>query len=341
MKWLIILVFSSVLVGCVSIYKSDIEFPKEQNSYVEFLNETFISIPLEMEIKGDNIYISDFRGDSLLWCYNLQLKTFKRLLPYGEGPEEFLSPIQFFINDSVMNVYNRWHYSLRCCVIDSLGLNISSISKTIKVSTDVDMIYPLGKTYWIASGRFTDSRFLIMNEEGEIVSNCGSYPNYMDGEDLISNFPKFMFHQTMFGFREKDSCLVCVTNHVLDFWNYNNKELLLKKRILLSPYTYQYKEEDYWASAIPDNIVEKGTERVYCTDDFIYLLYNPNIHKNINEKEDILNSEIWVFDWNGNPITKICTNKKIICFCVDPSESMIYCIFKDADYEIGKLKYVL
>ena len=61
----------------------------------------------------------------------------------------------------------------------------------------------------------------------------------------------------------------------------------------------------------------------------------------INEKEDILNSEIWVFDWNGNPITKICTNKKIICFCVDPSESMIYCIFKDADYEIGKLKYVL
>ena len=67
-----------------------------------------------------------------------------------------------------------------------------------------------------------------MNEEGEIVSNCGSYPNYMDGEDLISNFPKFMFHQTMFGFREKDSCLVCVTNHVLDFWNSNKKELLLK-----------------------------------------------------------------------------------------------------------------
>jgi hypothetical protein len=297
--------------------------------------ETFLNIPLEMEKVGDDILISDFRGDSLLWCYNLKNNSSKQFLPYGEGPQDFLPPVQYFCDNSKITVYNRWHYSLRYCTIDSLGVEVN---RSVSVSTDIDMLYPLDETFWIASGRFIDSRFVILNGDGKIISHCGDYPCYMTGEESIPNFPKFMFHQSMFGYQKEMACLISVTGHVLELWNYHGKKLSLKQRKLLSPYVYQYKDGEYWASATPEPDVEKGVERIYCTDNNIYLLYNPNTHRQIFTKEDKLGSEVWIFDWNGKPKMKIMLDRKVICFCVDESEQNIYCIINNPDPTIGTFK---
>ena len=98
---------------CVSCSdKSDIvQFPSVKEVRFEKLFETYVSIPLEIQKEKDIIYVSDFRGDSLLWCYNLNdANVVKRLLPKGIGPDEFLSPVQFFFSDSTIYVYNRWHF---------------------------------------------------------------------------------------------------------------------------------------------------------------------------------------------------------------------------------------
>lgn len=129
-----------------------------------------------------------------------------------------------------------------------------------------------------------------------------------------------------------------VTGHVLELWDYNNDSLVLYKRILLSPYSYDYKGGQHWAAAKAENDVEKGVERICCSDKYIYMLYNPNTHEMIAEKKDNHNSEIWVFDWNGVPVTKMNVNQKIECFCVDESESKIYCIMNAPDPSIGCFK---
>ena len=334
----ILLVLVFLFAGCTSIPK--IVFPEERNIEVDYISETFVSIPLEMEKIGNNIFISDFRGDSLLHCYNLSSGETKYALPLGEGPDEFLSPIQFFFQDEQMMVYNRWHYILRYCYVCLPDFMIKSINLSISVSTDVDMVYPISKDKWIASGRFADSRFIIMDKDGNELSRCGDYPSYMADEINIPNFPKFMFHQSMFGFQKEISRLTSVTGHVLELWNYyNNDSLALHKRILLSPYSYEYKDGKHWAAAKAENDVEKGVERIYCSDKYIYMLYNSNTHEMIAKKEDNLHSEIWVFDWNGTPVTKINVNREITCFCVDEDESKIYCIMNAPNPSIGYFNF--
>ena len=332
MKVLIIVMF---LIGCVGCNSSEkIFFDNEYDVSVETVMETYIGIPLEMEIKNNFLFVSDFRGDSLLWMFDLNTGNVKRSLPLGEGPRNFLPPVQYFFSDSTFVVHNRWHFNLRYCKIDSNNWEIVSVDESYKLSTDIDMIYPLGNNYWVASGRFPDCRFLIMDKTGKIVSRCGDYPSFMEGENSISNFPKFMFHQSMFGFQKDSSRLVSVTGHVMDLWDYTGNDLILNRRQLLSPYTYSFKEGDFSAKNI-----EKGAERIYCTDKYIYIQYNPNTNEDIYKKKDYLKSEIYILKWDGRPVMKLNVNKQIICFCVDEDNSRIYCIFNNPDPSIGVLNY--
>jgi hypothetical protein len=314
----------------------------EDDVKVNDMSETYLSVPLDMELRNGKIFVSDFRGDSLLWCFSLLNPDLtKRLLPLGDGPDEYLSPVQFFIKDSLITVHNRWHYSLRFCKFDTINYTIKNVSHSISLPTEIDRIYSIRDDRWVASGRFDNYRFAIIDKDGNIISRCGDYPSYMYNEESISNFSKFMFHQSMFGYNNGIGRLASVTEHVLELWNDEKPDLYLHMRLLLSPYSYNYQEGEEWALAIADGKVEKGVERIYCTDNYIYMLYNPNTHQMISDKEDYKNSEIWIFDWECTPILKLKTGSKISCFCVDESKRVIYCIFKDKNYNLGYLNYEL
>lgn len=34
-----------------------------------------------------------------------------QMLPQGQGPDEFLSPVEFFLSDSSAFIHNRWHFT--------------------------------------------------------------------------------------------------------------------------------------------------------------------------------------------------------------------------------------
>ncbi|WP_024995203.1 BF3164 family lipoprotein [Phocaeicola paurosaccharolyticus] len=334
MKYLLIIILFTLL-GCNS-KSSKIEFEKNTHSNVNKILETFVSVPLEMRKIGNIVFVTDFRSDSLLFCYDIKKRTIiKRLLPRGKGPNEFLSPVQLIFLDSLALIHNRWHFSARYFKIDLLKLNFTPFGEIVRFSTDIDMVYPLSDKRFIASGRFKDGRFAILNECGKILSYCGDYPQYNHDEINVPNFPKFMFHQSMFGYKAKQKCLTSVTSHVLELWSYSDDTLTLKKRILLSPYKYKYSMGDGLANANEDDNDEKGVQRIYTTDNYIYMLYDSNTEKMAQKSEDKNNNEIWIFDWNGSPIQKIHINSKIKCFCVDESENKIYCIINNPEPSIG------
>ena len=334
MKYALFLILF-ILVNC-TVPVEKIAFEKVDDRKVTVLHETFISVPLEMDVKGDIIYISDFRGDSLLWCYNVVTQNFEgKMIPRGEGPGEFLSPIQFIMSDSMMFIHNRWHFTAQNYTFNPSNYILNPLGPLIHLPTDIDMLYLLSNDTYVASGRFSDSRFVILNKNGNVISKCGDYPDYNHGEKDIPNFPKFMFHQSMFGFYKKKEMLTTVTSHVLELWNYSNDSLLLQKRILLSPYGYQYNLGDESASAVANDDVETGAKRIYTTENYIYVLYDPNTTKMYYDKEAHLNNEIWIFDWEGKPIEKMKINNKLICFCVDEVKGKIYCIMNAPDPSIG------
>lgn len=323
------------LVGCTAPVKN-ITFDKVEERRATVLQETFISIPLEMDVKGNIVYISDFRGDSLLWCYNITTQNFEgKMLPRGEGPREFLSPIQFILSDSTIFVHNRWHFTAQNYSYDSIDYILTPLGSLVHFPTDIDMAYLLSDNTYVASGRFPDCRFVILNRNGNVVSKCGNYPDYNQKEKDIPNFPKFMFHQSMFGFHKRKKCLTTVTSHVFELWDYKSDSLFLRKRILLSPYGYQYNIGDESASVVANDDVETGAKRIYTTENYIYVLYDPNTTKMYYDKEAHLNNEIWIFDWEGNPIEKMKINNKLSCFCVDEVKGKIYCIMNAPDPSIG------
>ena len=55
------------------------------------------------------------------------------------------------------------------------------------------------------------------------------------------------------------------------------------------------------------------------------------------EGKETRNSEIWVFDWEGEPIRKILVDTQIECFCVDEADTTFYCVLAAPDYCIGKV----
>ncbi|MCS2280372.1 BF3164 family lipoprotein [Bacteroides thetaiotaomicron] len=75
--------------------------------------------------------------------------------------------------------------------------------------------------------------------------------------------------------------LAAVTSHVFELWDSNSDSLLLQKRVLLSSYGYQYNVGNESASAVANDDVETGVKRIYTTDNYIYMLYDPNTTKNV------------------------------------------------------------
>src|SRR5574344_2087392 len=89
-EWTELIIILFTLLGCNS-KSSKIEFEKNTHSNVNKILETFVSVPLEMRKIGNIVFVTDFRSDSLLFCYDINKRTIiKRLLPRGKGPNEFL-----------------------------------------------------------------------------------------------------------------------------------------------------------------------------------------------------------------------------------------------------------
>ena len=109
----IILLFTLALplFSCSESQKR-VSFSESTTAKSTALKEAFISIPMDIKKKGDILYAGDFKGDSLLYCYSLSEQRFvNQMLPQGQGPDEFLSPVEFFLSDSSAFIHNRWHFT--------------------------------------------------------------------------------------------------------------------------------------------------------------------------------------------------------------------------------------
>lgn len=330
-----------LFVGCGESQKK-FSFNEDVTAKSDVLAEALISIPMDIKKVGDVLYVSDFSGDSILHCYHLGEQRFvKQMLPQGQGDNEFLSPVEFFIADSSMFIHNRWHFTAKNYSFSAEDFSIRQKGETIQLPLSVDKIYPISESRFVASGVFEDTRFLLLSSEGEIISRCGDFPNYQSGEEAIPNTAKSMFHQSQFGYNAALKRLACVTSNVFELWDYVPETLTLRKRQLLLPYHYLYEatpDGAYAESDEPD--AELGARGVAVSDRYIYILYNPNTNRMHEEENETLNSEIWVFDWEGKPVRRIISDTQIECFCVDEADTTFYCVMNAPERCIGTLSIV-
>lgn len=126
--------------------------------------------------------------------------------------------------------------------------------------------------------------------------------------------------------------LVSVTEHTLELIDYSTLIPTQKKRIKLSNYKYDFEQGEDWATSQKNKNTENGVRRISVTNDFIYLLYDPN-----KDNYRKLNTEIWIFDWEGNPQKKIIPNHFIETFCIDINDNYLYAICNLTDYTLFRI----
>lgn len=148
-----------LLVGCSGSQKR-VSFSEVTTAKSTALTEALISIPMDIKKRGDVLYVSDFKEDSLLCCYSLSERRFvKQMLPQGQGPDEFLSPVEFFMSDSSVFIHNRWHFTARNYTFNAKDFSIRAQGELIHLPMNLDRIYPISESRFIASGVFDDCRF--------------------------------------------------------------------------------------------------------------------------------------------------------------------------------------
>lgn len=327
----------ALLLGSCSESQNRVSFSESVTAKSTVLAEAIISMPMDIKKRGDALYVSDFEGDSLLRCYSLSERRFvKQMLPQGQGPDEFLSPVEFFLSDSSAFIHNRWHFTAKNYAFNANDFSIRSQGALMRLPMNIDRIYPIGESRFIASGVFDDGRFLLLDSSGNELSKCGNFPNYQEEEEAVPNTAKSMFHQSQFGYNSARKRLASATSNVLELWDYAPETLTLHKRLLLAPYHYLFQSSPDGVYAENDNPdAELGARRIAVSNKYVYVLYNPNTHRMHEEHKETQNSEIWVFDWEGNPVRKILVDTRIECFCVDEMDTAFYCVMAAPDHCIG------
>lgn len=159
----IILLFTLALplFSCSESQKR-VSFSESTTAKSTALKETFISIPMDIKKKGDILYAGDFKGDSLLYCYSLSEQRFvNQMLPQGQGPDEFLSPVEFFLSDSSAFIHNRWHFTAQNYIFNTKDFSIQRQGELIHLPMSIDRVYPISESRFIACSilKIADSLF--------------------------------------------------------------------------------------------------------------------------------------------------------------------------------------
>lgn len=83
------------------------------------------------------------------------------MLSQGQGPDEFLSPVEFFLSDSSAFIHNRWHFTAQNYTFNAKDFSIRRQGELIHLPMSIDRVYPISESRFIASGvlKIADSLF--------------------------------------------------------------------------------------------------------------------------------------------------------------------------------------
>jgi len=297
-----------VWISCDHQKKSIVFIHEEHVSCEPLKNSPLMGIPMSMEVFNNELFISDFHGDSLIIRYDLKSQTETgRFAPNGNGPGEFISPVLFFISDSALFIHSLGNMTFGYYPGSIYEGHESVFKPMFNAKEMVNHMFPIDSRRVLATGLFEQGRYAIFNHHGELVSYFGSYPEYLEGEKDRSAIAKAMFHQVNFEANYHHKKLICLSNHVLEILDFSSEVPKSVESILLSPYDYEYSTNQIIYSNRKGQ-TSAGAIAIGSTENYVYVVYNPNTPENKLTPAD---NEIWVFDWKGTPVKKLIPDKNI------------------------------
>lgn len=334
---LITLLLAAAFSGCTS--QSEKKEPIIQSIDFEPIAAVpDVGVPIDLLMKDDTIFISDYYGDSLLHRYVLpQAEKLSSKVPRGAGPGELIPPIGAIIHGDTLLAYSR-------PIMTLFKGNLYSKERLRSVGmppTMVSNLYAAGNGDIIASViAFSvdednkEYRYALLDDNLALKYMFGEYPSCTAGE-MSDIDARSMFHQTQNILPVDEKAFVAIGAYDMSFYELGaDGKYVLKKTVIVKPYAYSVEKGSEVKT--PSTRLQADYDRPisYATihDGKIILAFK-------KEKTPSKDPAIYfeVYDMDGNLETRLTPEGTVIApFGVSPRGEIIAFVEDETGYTLMK-----
>jgi hypothetical protein len=290
---------------------------------------------IKMESINDYLIIIAKNIESSTQVQLFDKKT-KNCYPFGqtgEGPGRLLQGSDIIpINNKHIGIYDSHKQTIFDFAIDSI-LRYKEHCKPevlVKGFSNISIsVARLNDSTYVNTEITNDlKRFTLINKYGEIITSAGVLPSKKN--ENISNFAHLFAYYGKLTTNQKEKKVAVCTNYAGIFQIYDCKtlteiQLLKEHSLFLADY------DDKNGNFAPNSKTRWGYLAIDSNDKYVFALYS-GLNQVENPDGSFTKSNIiHIFDWNGNPVSQLSLNKRIMNICVDDSNLYGY---SDEDEDI-------
>lgn len=300
------------------------------------INPDLLGRPEAISVSDSMLVLLDFFDGQLYSSFDLN--TGKRIMRFGtigEGPKEFPIGTSGHFFDGRFTMFSR--YPSKIGDMDpALGdTTYSYFGVAIPDKMMVSRIHRLSDSLLIAMGSYNEAYKYILFDvnHGVVDSICD-----ISGKDRndLNRYHKFLAEQGNIAVSPDLKRIVSTTNYSdnIDFLNFKDGKLRICK--LNHERDAHLKPEMFGTEAfqmIPDRNEPMGFLNVCANNENVFALYNPCEFA----VTDYSSPYILVYDWSGNKIIAIDTQRNVIDLAANSHDLYLLTINDEGDYAIERI----
>lgn len=333
-KIIYFIIFLSLFSCCVN-KKKKINEIFQQSSSLEHKktidDKTYLIGSAGKMLIVDSILIAlDYSAQPILHLFDIKNNIYiNGMGEKGQGPNEFLHPaslIHFSTNSFL--IYDLLDNTLKKIWLDSLMagnvfyekiMNFNSISNSF--------VFPTAYDNYIAFGLYESNMFKLIDQHNNDIGYFADFPVKSKEEKKIDHRNIALAYQGTLNISPDKKKIVYVSYYGTIIGIYDIQSSVINQKFLLVCNYPMYTVQNE-GSGMSSPITKEGISAfrdVYVTEKYIYSLYSGNKISELRERA-FEAKDIYVFDWEGNPVTHYHLDVPVNNIAVLPNDKKIYAI---------------
>ncbi|MEY8687498.1 BF3164 family lipoprotein [Bacteroides sp. AN502(2024)] len=288
----------------------------------------------DMKLSNSILTVTDTKSDSMLLFFDMKAgKYLRKAGTRGHGPSEFtmISSLLGACSKNSFSFYDpnkRTYYQTNEITQDE-EIRFTPVFR-------VDSIFPLeiqpmANGQFMATGIYDDCLFCLLDSAGRVQRKSGELFYRDEDEKQVSGIVRsqaYMFDVASSPSKTKFVAFL-LSADILAFYQLENDSLCLIKENILSYPEYEYRNNSQHYSGTPKS-VPLNYLCAACTEDYVYLLYSG---KTFNEHNlgVFKGNLIYVYNWNGDKVAMIRSDKMLKRICLSEDGKTMYAIAYNPD----------
>jgi hypothetical protein len=309
-------------------------FQKEESLNGKKLNIPQLLYPELVLVLEDYLVISETKSDTFFHILDKQnFDYIRKTGKTGIAPNELKSSSTLFKTDK-KNQF--WGYSLsgktlaKYNAIDTIATSIEEVKPKNDEMYLASKIVPSSTNSFLSTRNNGDEKFVEFSFDGQILNTFGNWQDMLNMNDIPSNVISSLLQGKLIANEAKTHfALACLESDIIEILDTKTgKTISVRGPIHHVPkFTVDYGAGYAMCALDFDDVIYKYIDATIF-DNKIYAAFSGQTFETIDiNKEDKLVEQIFVFDLEGNPLTRYKLDRSIEHFSVD--KNYIYAISRD------------